>query len=66
MSNINYSSNYNEIFGEHSLEYDKYMLVINKLDIYLTSELFSKTNNRDRNDKFFYNNGLINSIGHYD
>lgn len=53
MTDTNCDKNYNKIFENNSLELDRQMLTINKLDIYLNSESFSKTDYRDRIADFF-------------
>ncbi len=66
LNDINYDSNYDEIFEDYSLELDGQTTAINKFDIHLSGELFSTIDYRDGNDKLFENNDLINSIGRYD
>ena len=62
MNNTNYDSNYNEIFENNSLKLDRQTLDIDKWDIYLSNELSSTMDYKDRNNKLF-DNALINSIG---
>lgn len=63
-SNINYGSNYNEIFQYYSPELDGQMPVMNELYIHWSSRLFSKTNYGDRNNKFLQDDGFVNRIEH--
>lgn len=53
LSDINYDSNYNEIFKNHSLKRNGQMLAMNELDIYLSNRSFSKTNYGNENNEFF-------------
>ncbi len=50
-------------FENHSLEQDRQTLAINEFDIHSSSRLSSEKNYKDSNDKFFQDNGLVNSIG---
>ena len=62
LSDTNYGINYNKIFENNSLELDRPMPDIDKLDIYSNNELPSKTHYGDKNDNFF-DNALVNCIG---
>lgn len=64
MCNIRYGSNYNKIFEDYSLEIDKQISIINKFDIYSSSESSSKIDHGDENNKLFQDNSFVNSIGH--
>lgn len=59
---INYGSNYDKMIENNSLELDKQILAIDKLDIYSKNKLFSKTGYKDENDEFFQDNSFINNI----
>lgn len=65
MRNFDYSSNYNKIFENNDLELDRQTLDIDKLDIYLSNELSSEIDYRERNNKFFQDNAFVNDISHY-
>lgn len=60
LSNINYSSNYNKIFKNNSLELNNLILTIDKVNIHLSND--SKIDYRDENNKFFQDNTLFNNI----
>ena len=62
MSKTNYDSNYNEIFEDYSPELDGQMPAINELDIHSSNGLFSMTDYENGNNKFFQDDGLVNSI----
>lgn len=62
MTDTNYNNNYNNIFKNNYLKFDKQMTTINKFDIDLNSKSFSKINYRDWNNKLFQNNSFINDI----
>ncbi len=63
LSDTDYSSNYNEIFNNHSPELDGQMLAIDELDIHSNSGSSSKTDYRDGNNKFFQDDSFVNGIG---
>lgn len=70
LSNINYGSNYNEIFENYCLELDGQMLAIvdrqmpaiNKLNIHANNKSSSEIDYGDKNDEFFQDNSSVNSI----
>lgn len=63
LNNINYSSNYDEIFEIDSSKLnDQTSLIDNKLDMYLDSNLSSETDYRDGIDKFFQDDGIVYGI----
>lgn len=62
MSDIDYSSNYDEIFENNNPELDGQTPDIDELDIHFSSKLSSKTDYGDRNNKFFQDNAFVKDI----
>lgn len=63
MSDIDYDSNYDEIFKNYSSELNGQTPAINELDIHSSSGSSRKTNYGNENNEFFKDNGFVNSIG---
>ena len=63
LSDIDYSSNYDEIFENNGPELDGQTPNIDELDIHSSSESFSETDYGNGNNKFFQDNALVNGIG---
>ena len=63
LSNINYGSNYNEIFEDHNPELERQTPAYNRLNIYLSSKSSSETDYRDENYELFQDDGLVNIMG---
>lgn len=64
-NDTDYGSNYYAIFKTNDLKLDRQTLAIDVLDIDSIGESSSETNYRDRNNKFFQDNSLINRINRH-